>query len=282
MSDIWTVRRLRKGDLELQALPGIGGRLWDVVFNGVRLLFQNPDLTGIPVDISRLDTLPSRSPQFPFPLWGGEKTWIAPDRDWPGGAPYPALDSGPYRLAEMSADHFELESQVCPISGLQVLRRITLEDAQTFSIAHTVTNHGPGRRLAGIWSVMMLRRPAAVSVDFSRAGEPVPVFGDHAPFVRGNGGDRRIDCDGPGEFKIGLNVPSGVVRIAVPVSGSQIAVVCRTAPAQRGDTFAHGHNVEVFNSGDYDYCETEWHSPARCLSPGESLSFRQDFTCSAE
>ena len=70
--DIWQERVLSKGPLELVLLPGIGGRLWDIRLGGRSFLFQNPDLIGHAVDIGTLAALPTRSPQFGFPLWGGE------------------------------------------------------------------------------------------------------------------------------------------------------------------------------------------------------------------
>lgn len=105
MPDIWKLETLRSGDLKMVILPGIGGRLWDVVFQGQSLLFQNRDLEGIVPDLNQLRGLPTRSPQFGFPLWGGEKTWIAPDTNWPDGAPFGALDSGAYEVVDASPAH---------------------------------------------------------------------------------------------------------------------------------------------------------------------------------
>lgn len=93
MSDRWHLVQLSKGGLKLTLLPGIGGRLWDVELDGHSLLFQNPDLVGFDIGNTPIEKLPTRSPQFAFPLWGGEKTWIAPDTFWANGAPFPALDS---------------------------------------------------------------------------------------------------------------------------------------------------------------------------------------------
>ena len=77
--DQWETRILRQGDLELVLTPEIGGRLMDIRYRDTSLLFQNPDLEGLQADPAKLDRLPTRTPHFPFPLWGGEKTWIAPD-----------------------------------------------------------------------------------------------------------------------------------------------------------------------------------------------------------
>ena len=105
MADRWDVITLQVENLHLQILPGIGGRLWDVKFHNRSLLFQNPDLIGLSGDETNLTALPTRSPQFKFPLWGGEKTWIAPDYLWAKGAPYTSLDSAPFQITSLSATH---------------------------------------------------------------------------------------------------------------------------------------------------------------------------------
>ncbi len=281
MANIWKVLSLERDDLELKVLPGIGGRLWDVVIGGSSLLFQNPDLVRKPVDLCALKDLPTRSPQFKFPLWGGEKTWIAPDRDWRDGAPYPVLDSAPYRVAFKTDEKVELQSDVCPISRLNVKRMISLENAGVFSIEHTVTNCGSDDRISGIWSVMMLTHPSKILVEDSQTGPVSPVFGDHAPFVRETDSRLVIDCAVRGEFKLGVHVPSGKVVLRRGLPNGMAHLDCQTSKTGTSDEYAHGHSFEVFNSGDYPYCEAEWHGPARRLSPGEEMSFTQRFRVSA-
>jgi len=100
MLDRWATLKLQKDDLELIILAGIGGRL------------------------ANLKDLPTRSPQFGFPLWGGEKTWIAPDKLWADNEPFSALDSGPYKITSYSVDHVAMASEICPISQLSVQRII--------------------------------------------------------------------------------------------------------------------------------------------------------------
>ncbi|WP_136440420.1 hypothetical protein [Pacificoceanicola onchidii] len=274
MSDRWRLLRLQNNELELVILPGIGGRLWDVVFHGQSLLFQNPDLNGIAFDDTDLADLPTRAPQYGFPLWGGEKTWIAPDTLWHKGSPFPALDSGPYQVTSQSDLHVEVISTICPISQLSVTRRITLTSSTTWRIAHTVTNHGAGSRTAGIWSVMMIDTPATIGVAMDKP-EVSPVFGVAGSQVMPTPTGVVAQCAVPQEFKVGLPCPDGQTFITFGKTGPLLT--CTTPPPMPEDNFAHGHPVEVFNSGDYPYCEAEWHSPARDLKPGQHLQFRQDF-----
>jgi hypothetical protein len=260
--------------LELVILPGMGGRLWDVIFQGRSLLYQNPDLLGLPLDEIDLAELPTRSPQFGFPLWGGEKTWISPDTAWADGAPFSALDSDPFRVTSQDKAHIELTSQICPISHLSVTRRITLKSADAWSIQHSVTNHGHASRATGIWSVMMINTPAKIGVAMNDP-EIHPVFGDAGSLVEQAANCVIADCGKQQDFKVGLPNPNGEALIKISKSGPWM--LCSTRPPSPDDSFTHQYPFEIFNSGDYPYCEAEWHSPKSNLARAETLRFRQDF-----
>ena len=277
MDSVWNTNRLSSGDLELVILPGIGGRLWDVVFAGHSLLFQNPDLIGSDPDLEDLSQLPTRSPQFGFPLWGGEKTWIAPDQSWINGAPHPVLDSGPYQITELGQNDVSLLSEICPLSGLQVRRRIAVNSSESWSIQHEVKNCGTADRLTGIWSVLMLDRPTRIGLQIGNEGTAKTVFGDAGDLFVLHGANAIFKCNRAREFKIGVNNPMGKVFAMLGEPESGVWLDCATALPSVHDQFAHGHNFEVFNSDDYAYCEAEWHAPARDLKPGESVSFDQHF-----
>ncbi|NOD28939.1 hypothetical protein [Ruegeria atlantica] len=279
MSDRWSVLHLQQNDLQLTLLPGIGGRLWDVNFQGRSLLFQNTDLDGLEVDDTQLTDLPTRSPQFGFPLWGGEKTWIAPDASWVNGAPFPVLDSGAYQITSRSSTHVDMTSAVCPTSRLSVSRRITLTSAESWDIEHIVANHGTSLRLTGIWSVMMLNTPAKIGVELVDPAHH-PVFGSAEGMIATHGKGIVVDCNRQQEFKVRLPNPNG--RTVARCGADGPLLMCSVPELQQGDQFAHDYPFEVFNSGDYAYCEAEWHSPARILAPNETLNFRQTFRVLAE
>lgn len=274
MSFRWRVQHLEQGKLRLTLLPGIGGRLWDINFRGKSLLFQNPDLDGLPFEDTQFSDLPTRSPQFGFPLWGGEKTWIAPDTSWANGAPFPALDSGPYQIRSKNGTHVEMVSAICPISHLSVSRRINLISGDGWTIEHGVTNHGTRPRSTGIWSVMMLDTPAKIGVDKGEA-QASTVFGNPDDMVTSDQTCVVSDCYRLQEFKVALPNPGGSSLIRCGENGPWIG--CSMTPPQQGDHYAHQHPFEVFNSGDYAYCEAEWHSPVRNLGSGETMNFKQAF-----
>lgn len=273
LHDLWKLETLTSGDLTLTILPGIGGRLWDVQVKGQSLLFQNPDLLGQAPDLDDPTALPTRSPHFKFPLWGGEKTWIAPDTSWANNAPFPALDSGAYDILHSGNHQITLQSAICPQSHLQISRTIRLSRENQWSIRHSVTNKSDHARLTGIWSVMMLDHPTRIVV----GGETLtttPVFGEAGEQLSRKPTGLICDCQTRAEFKIGLDNPTG--RILVQTDRS--VMLCETQASQNGDTFAHTFPLEVFNSGDYPYCEAEWHSPATMLAADDTITFDQRFT----
>lgn len=266
------------GDLTLVCLPGIGGRLWDVVYRGQSLLFQNPDLIGIVADCNDLRRLPTQSPQFGFPLWAGEKTWIAPDTCWPDQAPYPILDSGAHAIISSDQTRIRTRSETCPISGIRIDRCISLRSASNWTVEHTITNCGSEPRTAGIWSVMMFNRPVGIGLDKGNNDtEFVTVFGDPEDCVSFKGSCLLHDCRKPIEFKTGTHNPNNTVLMRFGSELGNIKMACFTPPHATTDRFAHGHDFEVFNSRDYSYCEAEWHSPEGFLAAGCSATFRQDF-----
>ena len=274
MSDPWHLIRLRKGGTTLAFLPGIGGRLWDVEIFGQSLLFQNPDLAGIDLQNTPIGDLPTRSPQFGFPLWGGEKTWIAPDTAWANGAPHPVLDSGAYAVTSVTNTEVEMASAICPLSHLSITRLISLISETSWTIAHSVTNHGEETRPTGVWSVMMLDTPAAIGIAMETATYD-PVFGSADGILTTQPKGTAAMCTRKQEFKIGLPNPDGTTFIRCGQGGPWLT--CSVPAAQAQSKYAHHHPVEIFNSGDYAYCEAEWHSPMCDLEPGETMHFKQMF-----
>lgn len=273
----WTRERLQQGDLVLEMVPRIGGRLMDIVFHGTSLLFQNPDLVGLTPDLDALGDLPTRTPHLGFPLWGGEKTWIAPDSAWPDGGPHPMLNSGPYTYAQSSPHAVTMESAVCPNSGLQIERIVTLLGSDSWSIRHQITNRGPKPKLAGVWSVAMTKRPARYFYLSGRKNPTTRVFGDPAGADQGSDGIGCIHCDGMQEFKLAAHPATGLSAARIEQDGRAVWLVANTAPPGPAQDYAHRHALEFYNSGHHDYGEIEWHSPCRVLAPGEALDFKTEF-----
>jgi len=273
----WSEERLVHKDLELILVPDIGGRLMDVKYKGVSLLFQNPDLLSTVPDLSSLSELPSRAKHFAFPLWGGEKTWIAPDSDWLDGAPYPVLDSGRYTFKRHPQNSAELVSAVCPISGLQVIRVITITDENQWTVKHEVINKGSTPGMVGIWSVAMTQRPANYFFRTTPGVEPTTVFGEPLSAYSSTSGIGRVSCDVQQEFKLGCHPATGLSAAQLPMKIGDVWMINRVQEVHRAEAYAHGHALEFFNSGHYEYAELEWHSPVVPLEPGQSCRFDLDY-----
>lgn len=274
----WSEERMVRKDLELTLVPGIGGRLMDIKYQGVSLLFQNPDLVSHVPDLENLKALPSRASHFPFPLWGGEKTWIAPDSLWPDDAPHPTLDSGEYAFEKADSHNAILTSRVCPASSLQIRRQISLNDSNSWTILHRITNLGAQARKVGLWSVMMTRRPASYFCRISPKQIPVTVFGtpeDAFSFIDDIG---VICCDEIREFKLGIHPASNVSAARISTDIGDVWLVIRASALGNARDYAHGQALEFFNSGHYDYAELEWHSPAEQLQPGHSFELKLDYS----
>lgn len=274
MLDGWKLLNLVNGGLQLEILPGVGGRLWDIKYFGHSLLFQNTELMGKQFDVNNLSNIPSLSPQFNFPLWGGEKTWIAPDTAWVDGAPFPVLDSGCYLVLLQNNQKVLMQSQQCPISNLTVQRTFTLNSEHQWTIEHNVINCGTKPRDTGIWSVMMIKTPATIGI-VMKLPKHKEVFGNSEGILKKNSVGLLAQCDRKQEMKIGLQNPDGKALIKQGNTGPWLA--CTVQSNQPGAIFAHGRPLEIFNSGDYPYCEAEWHSPMKRLAPGEKLTFQQVF-----
>lgn len=283
----WPALRLQQGGLRLHLVPQIGGRLMGISHGAHELCFVNPALAG------RLPFVAGASwkelcGSWDFPLWGGGKTWIAPEAQWPGGAPHADLDSGPYTVIRSWIDAesmgVELESPVCRVSSLQIRRCIELfAGASSWRTTHTVSNRGALSRPCGVWDVLMLRRPASLLIplpptpgDARDAVHPIAGKGPLPDLYRAGviavaDGALRVTCKDPVEFKVGALSEHGEVRVRLPTADGPLDYR-RCADLVAGEPYAHGHPLEVFNAPQLDYCEVESHSRYATLAPGESVA----------
>lgn len=269
----WPEYILKNNELELCLVPDIGGRLMDVRYKGASLLFKNPDLLSCLPDLSRLNELPSRAKHLSFPLWGGEKTWIAPDADWPDGAPHATLDSGKYALEKHLNNAVTLTSEICSKSNLQICRHITLSNSSQWTIRHQVINKGTMSKRVGLWSVMMTLSPANYLFRISNGHTPTTVFGNPGGAFSCDGDIGQITCDARREFKVGVHPPAEITVARIPSIQGVVWIINKGLVAKHAAKYAHGHALEFYNSGHYDYGELEWHSPMVLLPPEQSYEF---------
>ena len=282
----WTALSMRQGELELTVVPVIGGRLMSIRHEGVELAYINDALAGRVPDWSgsQWQTLCG---EWDFPLWGGSKTWVAPEADWPGGAPQRDLDSGLYEVMstwfESRSMGIELLSAVCRQSGLQIRRRIVLSARDgAWTTSHELRNRGERARQCAIWDVLMLRRPGKVEVAIGSEGDwrdsvtPFPEKGPlgdirESAFVTGSTGLVTTQCVEAVEFKLGVKNSPGVIHVEFDVPEGKHRLR-RRFPVFAEARYAHGTPLEVFNAPRLPYFEIESHGPLVVLQPGESAT----------
>jgi hypothetical protein len=284
----WPALRLRQGPLELFVVPAVGGRLMGMRHDGDELAFVNPALKG---------RIASEDPavwaelcgEWSFPLWGGGKTWIAPESRWPGAAPHRDLDSGAYKVVQTWSDEHtmgvELESPICSQSGLQIHRRITLDAASsTWSTVHALTNRGSIARECGIWEVLMLNRPARIEIPIR---DGMTELHDVVRQIAGKGPiddlcetdivhlrDHllSVECERAVEYKFGVAQPAGEIRVILP-GRAGAHHYRRTSLLDPLAQYAHGTPIEVFNAPRLPYFEIETHAPLAQLKAGERVEY---------
>jgi len=273
-SKLWQRVLLSNSNVKLSLLPGIGGRLMNVHYQGAPLFFENPDSLEFQPDLSALRKVPTRAKHLPFPLWGGEKTWVAPESSWPKGGPHPVLDSGPYEYQQISEMQVRMTSRICPISGLQILRTVTLETgAAGWFVEHALTNRSDTDRYCGIWSVMMVNRPVRIVCQTSPQDRHAVLMGNPSAAVSNTGEQIAVDCVSTDEFKVGTHPATRVAKVHFGGETGAIKLTAEASSLSTAQEYAHGHALEVYNSANYDYAELEWHAPAERLSPGETSTF---------
>ncbi len=285
----WPAFALTQGPLALHVVPSIGGRLMGIGFEGEELCFVHPALEGRRDD-GDAATWAGLCADWSFPLWGGGKTWLAPESAWPGGAPHRDLDSGAWSVLSQWCDEhsmgIELQSAVCRDSGLQLRRRLGLpHHGAHWRIEHVAVNRGHAAWTGGLWDVLMLKRPGRVSVALAderaprwqtalRALPGQPAVDDlmRAGVLIAQADHIDIACEQPGAFKLGFDSAAGEVRADIPTVAGTVRYQ-RRALLPRAAQYAHGHPLEVFNAPALAYFEIESHSPEITLHPGERTAF---------
>ncbi len=285
----WDCCRLRKGPLELVLVPQVGGRVMGCAWKGQQLFFTQPEREGRLEDIASVKDVGARKREMGFPLWGGDKTWLAPQSRWTDGVPFLDLDSGPFELQVRESKQgkltMEMKSRVCRETGIQVTRTIALSaNTPGWSVRHQLRNCASTEAEWGIWDVSMVFRPGKVYLPRSRSSpDPLGVKtfaeeGESAAVrqsvVSELGNLAVIECFESKQFKYGVGGCEGWMLGVFETQGGLVGYR-KTVPFYTGRPYAHGCVCEVFNSGQYPYLEMETHGPVVRLSPGGSFELEE-------
>ena len=286
----WESWHLRRGPLELLLVPQVGGRIMGILWKGHDLLFTQPEREGQTEDMAAVRDVRARKRQMGFPLWGGDKTWLAPQGRWTDDVPFLDLDSGPYGLYVEQADPevvvVRMTSQVCRETGVQLTRTVTMPSGSAeWSVTHRLENASARAVEWGVWDVTMVRRPGQVYLP-SRAASGYPggvkTFVEEGESVQVResvvgelGRLAVISCREPRAFKFGVDAEEGWMIAVLEIDRLGLVGYRKRVPVYEEELYGHGCIAEVYNSDRYPYFEMEIHGPVVRLSPGESFELEE-------
>ncbi len=268
--------RLAAGDVSLAVAPDIGGRIISLTHRGEELLFVQPEHRGETLDLEPVEDLRALKRSLGFRLWGGDKTWVAPQSSWWEEVPPLDLDAGRYDL-RLDGNAVEMTSRVCRETGLRIVRRIELRGDGEIVLDQTLHNESSSLLRKGIWDVTQCLRPWDVFVPVKEL-RPYPDVEDSvalfSQLVSERDGWTRIECREPLHFKFGGLQSEGKL-VALRAAGGETLAFARAFDVDPTADHAHDASVEIYNSPIYDYLEVEVHAPLRPLAPRDSVSHRQ-------
>lgn len=274
----WNGFQLKNNDVTLGIVPQVGGRIVSLVFKEKELFYVDPETAGKQLDLSSLSDLATTKRQLGFLLWGGDKTWSAPQKEWIEFSPPLDLDSAPYSF-ELCDNAIEMTSPICRETGLQIIRRVELKKDGAIILDQTLINQSNKIKHCAIWDVTQLLKPfdiylpcktSAIHYDARfEAGKSLR----HQFIQKVDDHHSKIICKDPAIFKYGCRVTEGKVTAI-----SNDICITKTFDIFPDETYPDGHMVEVFNSSEKNYLELEVLSPLKALHPTEKMSHRQIWT----
>lgn len=276
----WKVVVLESERLRIAVAPAIGGRLLSLRFDGEEFLYIQDEHAGEVFDLARVTDLRAEKRAMGHRLWGGDKTWIAPQSAWWERIPPLELDAGVYDCRQEDDCSLVLTSPVCRETGLQIERRLTLHDT-SLALTETIINRSSNEIERGVWNVTQCLRPMQIHVRASdlraypEEGESVILKPE---VVRpSEPGWVSVTCEAWRQFKFGALASEGILvasRPSVRFPSDQL-VFARTFSISATERYAHDSSVEIYNSHEYNYLEIEVHAPLARLQPGASSSLSQ-------
>jgi hypothetical protein len=270
--------RLTALDVSLGLVPSIGGRILSLTFRGEEILYAPPLSGSVLPDIASVKDIAAFKKEFGFRIFGGDKTWVAPEKEWPGKMPPLDLDAGRYALSE-KAGVWIMTSPVCRETGLQIVRRVRLSPDGTVHLAEELWNRTGRPVKKGVWNVTQIPRPfdawLAADADAIRSYyHEDPTLPDPGFSLENDNGWVKVPCRSSVCFKFG-GIPNRGQIVVVRPSGKGRIVFARSFDLDRTAEYAHRSAVEVFNSSSFEYGEVEVHAPFGVIPPGGSAALRQ-------
>jgi len=286
----WDSWHLRRGPLELILVPQVGGRIMGMKWRGRELAFTQPEREGLTEDVGSVSDVRVRKRELGMPLWGGDKTWLAPQTRWTDEVPFLDLDSGPYELdVERSTPEraeATMTSPVCRETGVRIVRNVVLPASDKWwSVTHRISNASSADVEWAAWDVSMVLRPGKVYLP-TGPSSPYPggvktLFPEgessrpRDAFVSHLGNIAVVECCRPFGFKFGVDSAEGWMLGVLEAEGHGLIGYRKEVPTWAGAMYGHGCVAEVYNSDRYPYFEMEIHGPLARLKPGESFQLEE-------
>ncbi len=275
---------LSNGLVEAVVVPAVG-RVMQFRFVGEEGVFwENPTLPGRPAPFLAGHFDPKKFQSAEWLNLGGDKSWPAPEADWPeftgrhSWCPPPAFDGMPWQ-ARVEGSEVEMVSPADPCYGLRVRRRVRFEPGQPVMTVVTRFERVSGAPARiGIWTVTQLREPAAVVVPRVRGsalaeGHVLLGPNQRPPSLRVGPEFLVLRRDARAGYKIGSDAG------ALLWLGEKHACRIDSPRIVGADYPDKGSSAEVWTNPDpLPYVELEMLGPLRALGPGETLSQTNRYT----
>jgi hypothetical protein len=278
----WPGQRIGCGPLKIVLVPSIGGRIMSLRYEGKEMMFLQKEHAGEVFDFTDAD-LVAKKKEIGFRLWGGDKTWVAPQSEWQEQIPPLELDAGTYALT-WEGTVAVMTSPTCRETGLRIVRRVNIDEEMTLHVTDEFQNTTSDKVIRkGIWNVTQFNRPCVFFIpadkgvirSYHHIDKSLPEVKD---ILKEEEGWVEVPCRENTLFKCGGMPKEGHIIAKIPLGGPKELVVLKSFQIETDPLrYAHGSAVEVFNSAKHNYAEMEVHAPVCTLNPGESFSFKQQW-----
>ena len=272
----WPGHELSAGNLTLGIAPIIGGRILSLKYQNQELFFVNEEHAGEIYDLASINDPIAEKIKMGYRLWGGDKTWVAPQSSWQ--EPFPPLDlnAGQYQ-AELENNAITMTSPIDRETGLQIIRRVELLENDQFMLDQTFVNKSDHEIQCAIWDVTQLQKPFDIylPVDSNKleADErfPASIHQRESLISQENCAWSKITCKDPLEFKYGALINKGQ-SLAIRKEDKETLIISRQFDINPNAQYPDNHMAEVYNSEKWNYLELETLGPLVTLKAGEKTS----------
>jgi len=275
----WNGYQLSTDAIKIIFAPEIGGRIISLKYQNEELFFVDKDHVGETFNFNNIDNLEHKKQQLGFRLWGGDKTWVAPESSWTQAIPPLELDAAPYTV-ELHPNRIIMTSPICRETGLQIIREIILNENGEIILNQTLINESQSKIQCAIWDVTQLLRPFEILIPTAATNiQPDLRFKAgtdqrHRFITQKNNQWSKITCDQAIQFKYGSQVNQGVA-MAMRQSEHRILTMTRRFEIYPETEYPNNNMVEVYNASAYPYLELEILAPLTTLNPGDKTTHQR-------